>query len=524
MRLHFAEIFWSSPGQRVFHVVLNGVQVLTNFDIVATAGASFRANVQEFNAISDDAGMITLKLLKVTDNPSINGLELITNATDSIPSAPANLSATVGNALVTLTWSVPPGATGFFVRRATTSGGPYSTIATNISQATYPDPSFVPNTTYYYVDTASNILGESAYSAQVSARPTNGLPDVVVTSVSWSPATLYNGSHAVFSARVLNRGSAATPSGTTLGVGFNVDGTGTASWSTSYSSALAPNSSVTLTADGGPSGVNYWTASSGPHFVTATVDDINRFPESIEDNNALTVPFTVYVPSYAINCGGGVQGAFAADSHFSGGSIFSDTNAIDTSNLLGAAPAAVYQSERVGDALYSLNQLIPNGSYTVRLHFAEISPTVNNPGERLFNIFVNGTQALTDFDVLAYAGAKYRASLLDIKNRADSTGTIQVQLAHGSASEAAINGVQILASSPVNQAPAFSGLVVTNDTAILTWQTSASVIYQLQYNNDLTSSNWVALGNSQVALGNSLSATNNLNGAEQRYYRIVQTN
>ena len=72
--------------------------------------------------------------------------------------------------------------------------------------------------------------------------------------------------------------------------------------------------------------------------------------------------------------------------------------------------------------------------------------------------------------------------------------------------------------------PAFSGLVVTNDTAILTWQTSPSVIYQLQYNNDLTSSNWVGLGNSQVALSNSLSATNNLNGAEQRYYRIVQTN
>ena len=126
--------------------------------------------------------------------------------------------------------------------------------------------------------------------------------------------------------------------------------------------------------------------------------------------------------------------------------------------------------------------------------------------------------------MLAYAGAKYRASLLDIKKRADSTGTIQVQLAHGSASEAAINGVQILASSPVNQAPAFSGLMVTNDTAILTWQTSASVMYQLEYNNDLTSSNWVALGNSQVALGNSLSATNNLNGAEQRYYRIVQMN
>src|SRR5207244_11478188 len=103
VRLHFAEVYWTAPNQRIFNLLLNGVQVLTNFDIVAAAGASFRANIQEFNAISDDAGTITLKLLKVTDNPSINGLELITNATDSIPAAPANLSATVGNALVTLT-------------------------------------------------------------------------------------------------------------------------------------------------------------------------------------------------------------------------------------------------------------------------------------------------------------------------------------------------------------------------------------------------------------------------------------
>jgi len=150
--------------------------------------------------------------------------------------------------------------------------------------------------TYYYVISAVNAFGESPNSAQASAQPTNGLPDVVITSVSWTPANVLVGSNMVFRVTVQNRGSATTPPGVTLGVGFNMDGAGTVSWSGGYSSALASNGSVNLTADGGPSGVNYWTATAGAHTVVATVDDINRFPESIEDNNATNVSFFVAYP------------------------------------------------------------------------------------------------------------------------------------------------------------------------------------------------------------------------------------
>src|SRR5207253_3120859 len=38
----------------------------------------------------------------------------------------------------------------------------------------------------------------------------------------------------------------------------------------------------------------------GAHTVVATVDDINRFPESIEDNNATSVSFTILYPAPAI--------------------------------------------------------------------------------------------------------------------------------------------------------------------------------------------------------------------------------
>jgi hypothetical protein len=213
------------------------------------------------------------------------------------PPAPSNVMAVVGNALVTLSWTNPPlNPTTWNVKRSTVNNGPYSIIVSNLTQASWRDATFTPNVTYYYVVSAVNAFGESPNSAQVSAQPTNGLPDVVITSVSWTPANVLVGSNMVFRVTVRNQGSAPTPSGVTLGVGFNMDGAGTVSWSGGYSSPLAPNGSVLLTADGGPSGPNYWTATAGLHTVVATVDDINRFSESIEDNNATNVSFFVTYP------------------------------------------------------------------------------------------------------------------------------------------------------------------------------------------------------------------------------------
>jgi hypothetical protein len=227
----------------------------------------------------------------------------------SAPSAPSNVTAVVGSALVTLSWTNPPlNPTTWNLKRSTVNGGPYSIIVSNLSQASWRDTSFTPNVTYYYVVSAVNAFGESPNSAQVSAQPTNGLPDVVITSVSWTPANTVVGSNMVFRATVRNQGSAATPPGVTLGVGFNMDGAGTVSWSSGYSSSLAPNGSVLLTADGGPSGFNYWAATTGLHSVVATVDDINRFPESIEDNNATNVSFFVTYPRPKITAFGVTNG------------------------------------------------------------------------------------------------------------------------------------------------------------------------------------------------------------------------
>ena len=525
VRLHFAETYWTGTGQRQFNVLLNGAQVLTSFDIFSAAGSNFKANIQEFNAISDQSGTIAIQFVTVINNAAINGIEIVANPTNAIPAAPTNLVAAVGNALVTLTWSAPAGATSYSLKRSTTSGGSYSIIASNLTSASYRDPSLVPNTTYYYVVSALNALGASANSTQVSATPTNGLPDLVVTAVSWTPVNLFDGTHAVFKATVLNRGSASTPSGTTLGVGFNVDGAGTVSWSSAYSSALAPNASVLLTADGGPGGVNYWIAPAGAHTVTATVDDVNRITESIEDNNATTVAVTVFTTGYAINSGGAAVGSFVADSNFAGSAnTFSVTNTIDVSGVPSAAPPAVYQTERWGDFAYALNNLVPGSNYIVRLHFAEISPSVHNVGDRRFNVSVNGTQVFSGFDVLAAAGAKFRALTREIKKRADNSGAILVQFTPGASNQPKCSGIEIVANNSPLLPPQITSVAVMNSLASLSWQTSPGTIYQVQYKNDLTDANWTALGNTMVASGSTLSVTDSINALAKRFYRIMQVN
>jgi len=88
----------------------------------------------------------------------------------SVPAAPLNVSATAGDGQVQLTWSAVGQADEYIVKRAATSGGPYTVIATT-SSTSYTDSGLTNETTYYYVVAASNTSGEGPNSAQTSAKP-----------------------------------------------------------------------------------------------------------------------------------------------------------------------------------------------------------------------------------------------------------------------------------------------------------------------------------------------------------------
>jgi fibronectin type 3 domain-containing protein len=86
------------------------------------------------------------------------------------PPPPSSLSATPGNAQVALAWGASSGATSYTVKRSTTHGTGYSSIA-SVTALSFTDTGVQNGTTYYYVVTATGAGGESAPSNEASATP-----------------------------------------------------------------------------------------------------------------------------------------------------------------------------------------------------------------------------------------------------------------------------------------------------------------------------------------------------------------
>ena len=88
----------------------------------------------------------------------------------TVPAAPSGLTATAGNAQVTVNWTASSGATGYYVKRSTTTGGPYTQIATQ-AETNDTDTGLTNGTRYFYVVSAYNSAGQSANSSEVNATP-----------------------------------------------------------------------------------------------------------------------------------------------------------------------------------------------------------------------------------------------------------------------------------------------------------------------------------------------------------------
>jgi hypothetical protein len=111
------------------------------------------------------------------------------------PAAPAGVAAVSGNAQVTVSWDIVPGATTYNLWRATAHGGPYTLIAGNIGGVNlgYTDNGVINLTKYYYVVTA-NGNGSSANSAEASATATAIVTNLTATSGNGQIVLNWNGS------------------------------------------------------------------------------------------------------------------------------------------------------------------------------------------------------------------------------------------------------------------------------------------------------------------------------------------
>jgi hypothetical protein len=214
------------------------------------------------------------------------------------PPVPTGLSATAGNAQVQLSWNASTGATGYNVKRATTSGGPYTTVAT-VSTTSFTNMGLTNGTTYFYVVSAFNSNGESANSGEVPATP---LAANFTLSANPTSVTINRGASGTSAITITRSGGfsasvALTASGLPSGVtaAFNPGSTtGTSSALTLTASGAATTGMMTVTITGTGGGLTRTTT------LTLTVNPAPDFtlssnPSSLAVNQGASVASTIAI-------------------------------------------------------------------------------------------------------------------------------------------------------------------------------------------------------------------------------------
>ncbi|MGA3058532.1 MAG: malectin domain-containing carbohydrate-binding protein [Candidatus Limnocylindrales bacterium] len=151
----------------------------------------------------------------------------------------------------------------------------------------------------------------------------------------------------------------------------------------------------------------------------------------------------------SINAGGQATGGFWADQFYTGGATYANSATIDmsqiTSNL---PPAAIFNTERYGAMTYTIPYR--SGAQTVTLYFAETY--LSGPGQRLFDVTINGTTVLSKFDIYASAGGPNRAIAKTFTTTADSSGQVVIQFISGTENPK-INGITVTGSGSTPTPP-----------------------------------------------------------------------
>jgi len=186
--------FLSATGGTLYANIVPPPVITSGTSVTGTAGSSFGYQITASNSptsyaatglpaglvVNTSSGLIsgtpsatgtTSTTISASNGGGTGSAALVITILPAPPATPASVSATGNNAQVSLAWAASSGATSYNVKRSTSSGSGYASLATTMGTS-YSDPSVINGTTYYYVVSALNAGGESANSQEASARPT----------------------------------------------------------------------------------------------------------------------------------------------------------------------------------------------------------------------------------------------------------------------------------------------------------------------------------------------------------------
>ncbi|MCS0605234.1 malectin [Streptomyces sp. LP11] len=155
----------------------------------------------------------------------------------------------------------------------------------------------------------------------------------------------------------------------------------------------------------------------------------------------------------AIDIGGAGDSTFAADEYGTGG--IPDTKPADARSLPNFSatvshplPAALWNTSRFTESRYTVPDLTPGATYELRLYFMDWYFT--RPGQRVFDVAVNGSTVLKDFDMIATAvarGADGQQAFgveKDIPVTVPDSGTVTVDFVRGAANQPQVNALALV--------------------------------------------------------------------------------
>jgi chitodextrinase len=456
VQLYFAEVVMANAavGKRVFDISLQGQVVSPGFDIFAQAGAPNTA-VMAMATTTVSNGQLNITLTRNKLSPKLNAIKVIQlPSSDTVPpTSPGNLTATNVTAnSATLSWTASTdnvGVLGYLVGRDGAN-------VTTTSSLNYTDTGLTAATAYQYSVTATDSAGNLSGPANLAVTTTSATGDTQAPSAP-GPVTFSN---ITTTAVTLNWTAATDNVGVT---GYRVSRGGTLLTtvaSPTYSdSGLSPSTSYAYSIVAIDAAGNGSPASTG-NVTTASV----VAPSS-------TVRINAGGPAYTDGSGN----VWAADTGFNTGSTTTSTATVS-----GTTNPTLYKTERydapaVPELTYTFS--VPNGSYLVRLFFAETYTATMGAGLRVFDVNVQNQLAFGSVDIFSQAGGGNKALVLQ-KAVTVTTGQIQIGFIHKTENPK-INSIEIVPDTgnpPDTQAPtAPTGLGTSNITstsATLNWTAS----------------------------------------------------
>jgi hypothetical protein len=441
-------------GIGVYSYFNQGVNIIANSGIAAPVAAgvkftdaltvwlagsgSITYTIASNNGTADNGGTTAQSGSILSDVSSWGGSGGSCTAAPTVPGTPSGTGTS--SSAISVTWGASTAGSGCTVSynlfRSTTSGftpGSTNQIASGLTSASFADSGLTASTTYYYKVEAADGYGSSAASAQGSGTTLAGTSCSAVPSAPTGLIAAATSSSAIG----LNWTAVTPPANCTIS-GYTVYGGTTANPTTVIATGVTSTSYTN-------SGL---TASTTYYYLVKAVDSYGTSAAS-NQASATTQPGGSGGDFIAIDCAGsgasnagGGDATFIADVDFSGGGTTSTTKSINvTAAGANAAPMAVYQNGRTGTETYTIPGMVANSSHTVLLHFSENYYSASK--KREFNVAINGTAVLTNFDIYATAGAQYTAVVKTFTATANSSGKIVIAFTKGADDQALIDGIEI---------------------------------------------------------------------------------